>query len=329
MAHTTISDIANNSAYLSKCIQLYASAKSALVRSGIVQSDPNIAALVAACGVRGTKVNLPFFNDLTGDDEELSESASLTPAAITGGQDVAAIHRRGKAFAAGDIAASVAGEDPLGNVVKLVGDYILRQRQRVLFASLKGLFADNTTNDSADLVLDISSETGTAANLTKDTLLYAAQLLGDAKENLVAIACHSQVELALNELSGNSQTYRPANEQEGILSSYNGKQIIMDDSCGFDSDTSTAEIYLFGKGAFAMEPAQGAEPAIESYRDALSSVTGLIERDFYILHPRGFAFTGTPAGATPTIAELGTGANWNRVYDKKSVRVCKLKCKIA
>ena len=39
-------------------------------------------------------------------------------------------------------------------------------------------------------------------------------------------------------------------------------------------------------------------------------------------------WVGTPAGVTPTNAELATAANWSKVYDDKDIRVVKLVCKL-
>ncbi|WP_457814147.1 hypothetical protein U8C43_23815 [Sinorhizobium meliloti] len=45
-------------------------------------------------------------------------------------------------------------------------------------------------------------------------------------------------------------------------------------------------------------------------------------RRHWVMHPRGVAFSGTPASAAGvTDAELATGANWTRAYDPKLVRM--------
>lgn len=45
-------------------------------------------------------------------------------------------------------------------------------------------------------------------------------------------------------------------------------------------------------------------------------------------HPLGFAWVeGTIAGESPTIAELGTAAHWDRVVERKAVPLAFLRCK--
>jgi hypothetical protein len=44
-----------------------------------------------------------------------------------------------------------------------------------------------------------------------------------------------------------------------------------------------------------------------------------------MMHPRGFAWTeSSVAGETPTPAEVQDGANWNRVFEKKNIRIVKI-----
>jgi hypothetical protein len=66
-----------------------------------------------------------------------------------------------------------------------------------------------------------------------------------------------------------------------------------------------------------MEP----EEAAEIDRNALASDTFFVNRKRFILHPRGVRWIGTPAGASPTNAEIAIGTNWVKVYLDKNIRV--------
>ena len=63
------------------------------------------------------------------------------------------------------------------------------------------------------------------------------------------------------------------------------------------------------------------EEAVETNRDTLGSDDILVNRKRYILHPRGVAWIGTPAGASPTDAEFATGTNWQKAYTDKNIRM--------
>lgn len=328
MAATVLQDIVFNNAF-ALYFHRAVTELSALVQSGIAAVDPRIAALCAEAGFGGKTVNLPFWNALDGDDEVLSDTDDLTLNPLTAGQDVAVILRRGKAWGANDLAVEIAGDDPMKTLADKLANYWNRRRQKTLFSQLTGVFANNVAANNGDLVLDISGETGDDALLSKDTLLYAAQLLGDAKGALTAIAMHSMCETVLN--TGNTgDLFKPA-DSPAALPTYNGRKIVMDDGCPYDPATKVADIYLFGEGAVALNPVPS-KNAMETGRAPLGGTDLLVTRHAWISHLRGIKWNpaqGVPAGATPTNAELADGANWSRVYDKKEIRIVKLRCKLA
>ena len=67
---------------------------SALFQSGIIRPD---AALDTLAKTGGTLLQMPFWTDLTGADEVLSDAAALTPQNIAASKDIARLHARGKA----------------------------------------------------------------------------------------------------------------------------------------------------------------------------------------------------------------------------------------
>ena len=219
--------------------------RSVFFKSGILASDPVIAQKCAEAGFGGNFVSLPFFNALsTSDKEERLDEHDLVPSNVTTGEDVAVIVRRGKAFGANDLATDVAGGDPMKTVADQLADYWNARNERRLFSVLKGVFAKNVSADSSSLVLDITGEEGEKAVLSKDTLLWAAQLLGDHKTDLTAIACNSVVDTYLAAMDTNAGLYR-ASEGAATLPSYNGRSLIIDDLCGYNAETKVAEIYPF------------------------------------------------------------------------------------
>src|SRR5690606_37633865 len=73
---------------------------SALVQAGIIVPDPQLDEL-AATG--GTVLNMPFWSDLTGDSEILSDTNPLSVNHIAAKKDMARLHTRGKAWGANDL----------------------------------------------------------------------------------------------------------------------------------------------------------------------------------------------------------------------------------
>lgn len=323
MAFTSVSDIVFNNEFLGY-FQQRTMEVSRFIKSGIAKNDPDIASRCQAAGFQGKTVNLPFWNDLTGDDAILTEG-DVAVNKLSADQDVAVVLRRVNAWGMNDLAVDLAGNDPMRQLADLLVAYWDRRNQKALFSVLAGVFADNVANDDSDLVLDITSSG--SPELSKFSLLEAAQLLGDAKDRLTAVAMNSHAETALSELEATS-LYR-ASDTPGQLSKYNGRSILVDDGCGYDPDTGKAEIYLFGEGAVAFNPCQERVP-FETQREATKSRDVLVSRDAKIIHLRGIKWqNASVAGNSPTNAELAMAANWNRVYEKKAIRCVKLVCTIA
>lgn len=279
---------------------------------GIVSNDAELNRLATA---GGKLINMPFWNDLTGEDEILSDSGALTPAKIDASQDVAALHTRGKAWSVNDLAKALGGDDPMGAIAELVADFWARRRQAVLLASLKGVMADNTANDDADMV----AGDGTGA-FDADLFIDGQKTFGDALGGFAGLAVHSDIYYNLRKIDNISFE----KESDGALDieTYRGLRIIRDDQLAPASGVYTS--YVFGQGAIGM--GNGAAPVpSETDRDSLAGDDILVTRDHFVMHPRGVAFTNASvASTTPSNTELESAANWDRVYERKNVRVASI-----
>lgn len=293
---------------------------------GILSNDSNLDALAMA---GGKLINMPFWQDLSGADEILSDSGSLTPAAITSGQDIAALHMRGKAWGVNDLAKALSGDDPMGVIGNLVADYWARRLQDVAIASLEGVIADNDANDSDDMINSIAAEsTGAQTASTKfsgDALQDTVATFGDAFGGLAGLGMHSVVYHYLKKLDPTSFE----RESQGPLEieTYKGLRLIVNDAITSRAGTTSGTVYttyLFGNGALGFGNGEAPVPS-ETDRDSLAGEDYLITRRHFLIHPRGVKFTSSSvAGATPTNAELALAANWDRVYDRKNIRIAAL-----
>jgi len=298
---------------------------SALVQSGIVQNLPEFDELASG---PNTLVNMPFWNDLTGDSETMKDDGALTPGKIGSNKDVARKHGRGRAWGANGLSALLSGDDPMRAIADLVAAYWTREMQKILLATLDGVFKSSSMSNH---VLDISGETGDAALISGDSFIDAVQLMGDAKDLLTGVMMHSAVEayLAKRQLI----EYVQEKDQSPRVPYFMNKRVIVDDSMPYDTATKTGTIYLFGAGAIAL--GNGSHPRIiqtEIDRDSLASSGEdfLINRRIFILHPRGVKWTeASVADVFPENKELANGANWERVYEPKAIRIVKHVFKIA
>lgn len=285
---------------------------SAIFSSGIAQRTAEFDRLASS----GAKtINMPYWTDLTGTDEVLSDNLALTPDKIGTNEDIATILRRGKAWGANDLAANLAGDDPMRVIGDLVAAYWARRYQATLISLLKGVFAAASMSGNK---LDISGLTGDAAKISAASFIDAVQLLGDAKDQLTAVVMHSAVEAAL--AKQDLIDYVQPSDASDRVPTYLNKRVIVDDSCPVATDVYTT--YIFGAGAIAYGEGNpvGFVPT-ETDRDSLAGEDYLINRRTFILHPRGVKWVGAPAGSSPSNADLETSTNWTRVYDNKAIRM--------
>jgi len=289
----------------------------AFVQAGIIGNDPQLDALATS---GGTLINMPYFNDLTGDSEELSDSAPLAVNGITTGQDAARLHMRGKAWGVNDLAKALSGADPMQVIGSKVAKFWVGERSKILFKSLAGIETTLASN-----VSNISALVGDLAIIGGSAVIDAKQLLGDNSDKLTALGMHSAVYSKLQK--ENLIEYLTTSDGLIRFPSYLGYRVIVDDACPVTGGVYTT--YLFGQGAFGL--GNGAAPVpTETDRDSLGGEDILINRQHFILHPRGIKWTeAAVVGKTPTFAEIATATNWSKVYDTKNIRLAILKHKIA
>lgn len=323
MAATLLSDVIKPDVWAPYVIET-TKEKSALFRSGIISTDPRINEQLSG---GGSLIQMPFFNDLSGDDQVRKSNTAIDVNNITTGKDVARLHGRAQAWGSEDLAAELSGADPMQAIGSRVAEYWARRMQTILIATLTGVFADNETNDDEDLVLDVASEDADTDGVELDggVVLDAKQKLGDAKGDLAAITMHSQTHTNL--LKKQLVEYYPESEVDIGFGTFLGMTIIIDDGVPVvDGSTSGKKYtsYVFGSGAIGYGEGNVKNPA-ETDRDSLQDQDILINRRNFILHPRGIAWQeSSVADDFPTNDEIEDAANWDRVYPQKNIRMVKV-----
>ena len=156
--------------------------KSKILTSGIATQNAKLNQLVTQGGVT---MQMPFWQDLSGDDEVLDDNTALTPGKITASKDIAVLLMRGKAWGANDLSGALAGDDPMDAIANRVSDYWARREQKTLVSMLTGVFA---AASMANHILNVSTTA-----ISGSVVLDAKQLLGDAADQLQALLMHSAV----------------------------------------------------------------------------------------------------------------------------------------
>lgn len=296
---------------------------------GIVQNDAELNALATA---GGRSINMPFWHDLTGPDEVLSDSSGLTLGKITAGQDVATLLMRGRSWGVNDLAKSVSGDrDVMAKIGNMVADYWARKYRDIAISSLDGVIASNIANNAGDMVKDVSGATNadisSATKFSADAFIDGQSTFGDAFGGITGIGMHPDLYYAMMKLDPTS--FEKESMGDLMVTTYRGLRLIVDRKIPFTPKagnlaTDAAPMYttyLFGNGAFGL--GQGAAPVpSETARDADLGIDKLYSRSHILMHLRGFKHTGASvAGSSPTNAELANGANHLRVYERENVRI--------
>lgn len=332
MAYTLLGNVYVPHQFAKETIQRTA-VKSNLWRSGIIAPD---AQLAGKARQGGRLIDLPFWNDLTGNSQPINSGTTLTVANITSSKDQAYIAERGQPWGSETIAAILAQSDPMDAIQELVANWWVRDNQDTLIATLKGVFG---AASMSGLLSGINHASGGAGNFDESntfnasTAILAAQLLGDSKDMLTAYVMHSAVEasLALDDLID----FVPDSESKAMIRTFQGKEVILDDRC--PTETVDGDLvyttYLFGRGAIAYEEDTTDRKPIgavgnwyfEEDRVALQDLSALITRKRYLLHPRGVKWTDADGDTSPTNVQLANSANWERVYEVKNLRLAAIK----
>ena len=106
---------------------------SALYQSGIITRNMEFDRLASEAAPIH---QMPFFEDLTGDSEDIIEGKDLTAKKIKSNKDVSTTIRRANMWSATDLSAALAGTDPMAAIGNLVGGYWAREFQKILIQVL-------------------------------------------------------------------------------------------------------------------------------------------------------------------------------------------------
>lgn len=276
----------------------------------------------------GLEIQMPFWQTMNERAQLLDDTQDLEIKKIETGQDVAVQHARALVYGGTDLAAALAGDDPMDAIAAGIAENWSNEYNLQLIATLKGsmgaLLAESPDVNS----LDISGLSGAAAYIDGASFIDATQTLGDRKDRVSGVLMHSAVNawLAKNDLI----EYIPESDGSTMIPTFMGKRVIEDDA-NLPSN-GVYDTYLFGPGAIGWGEGNPKVPT-ETGREALlgGGQEYLVTRRHYVLHPRGIAWdptSGVPASVTPSDVELANPANWTRVWEPKNIRIVLFKHKI-
>ena len=331
MAQVRIADLVTAPTFFDTVAKL-ATDKSALLRSGIMARNGEASRIALAEGNDGT---MRYWNDLDGDASIATDDPSvlITPGKVGQSSLKVGKHFRNKAWSTMDIASNFTGSDPAGWIASRIADWWIREDQKVLIATLNGVFADNVANDSGDMMVNVATDAAGAAaaaeKISATVVLAAKQTMGDAADRLTTLVMHSVI---YTELQRQSLIAFIPNDQANIgFGTYLGYSIMIDDGCPAVAGTNriTYTTYLCGAGALGYGEGRAKLPTEVERVAAAGMGSGeetLYTRRVFVMHPVGFDYLkASQVGLGPTNAELALTANWSRAFDRKHIPLCAIK----
>jgi hypothetical protein len=325
-------------------IQQMTEEKSRLVQSGAVTRAASLDADLAGGGLT---FNAPSFKDLDNDEENISSddgddtitggSANAVPKKTGTATEISVRLSRNQSWSSADLAASLAGADPMNSIANRVSDYWARRLQAAFVATVNGVFADNdaapagSEHVQGDMTNDISGG-GYSAGVTDfsaPAFLDAAVTMGDSMGDLQMVCVHSIVYNRM--LKNDLIEFIPDSTGSATIPTFLGRTVIVDDGVPSPS-AGIFHSWLFGSGSIMLGMGSPKVPT-EVSRYALAGNGGgqevLTNRVEWAIHPVGHAFAATPTKGGPsnaaTAGNLANAASWQRVYtERKQIKIARL-----
>jgi Major capsid protein 13-like len=331
MAITKLADIIEPSTYLRYQSEYRPEKFDLLASSAISAPEGEVAAQLSA---GGTIIDMPYWFDVDRSVPNIpsdNEATIATPAKMTSYDMKARKIFWHKSWSAARLAGVVATGnpgDPLRKIVDFTTNYWRYQTQNAIIKTLDGVLADNTGNDSSDMLYSVYSDVASpvAANKISYAAINRARLTaGEFLNDMGIIVVHSKV-------------YGDMLDQQGItfvmpkdfpyqISMFGGMQVVVSDMCTVTtgSNSSKYRSYIMGAGAIAMTE-RLPEDAVATQREEDQGNGGGVDylhnRRYMIVHPFGFSMiSGSVSGKYPTHAELATAGNWNRVAQRNNIPI--------
>lgn len=306
--------------------------RSRFYNSGAMAENGMISSMLSG---QGESYSLPFWKDTAGTTGDVPiEGTDATVNALTSGKQTFRKQVRNKVWGSNDLVPVFSGSDPVVAAQNMVAGYWAQAFDQLSIKSIIGVFADNSANDSGDLINDVSGGTGSAAYFSDNAVIDAQAklgengVLGDSGSDFSAILVHPATYAYMRKLD--LIDFEPVSAQVRSMGTYMGMNVIVDRNAPLASTVYTSVLLKPGALQFGIS-SQGYLPT-EFNREALDGfgIDQLITRRAFAIHPVGFAAVEAGfAGITPTDAELVLAAAWNRVFNAENCPMVAVKHKLA
>lgn len=324
-------------------VQQLTKEKSRIIQSGALVHNEQLDNDLAG---GGNTFNAPSFKDLdndvdnvstdAADDDYTGGSGNSTPKKTGTSNEISVRLSRNQSWSSSDLAAALAGADPMMSIADRVAYYWSRRLQAAFVATMNGLFADNdaaptgTEHVQGDLTNDISgaSYTPGVTDFSAPAFIDATLTMGDSMGDLTLVVVHSIVYGRMQK--NNLIDYIPDSNGVVNIPTFQGRMVVVDD--GVPNTAGVFQTWLFGSGACLLGMGQPKVPTETQRKPDAGNGGGqevLHNRTEWAIHPRGHRFNAVASGGGPnntsSVGNLSHFDSWQRVYpERKQIKIARL-----
>ena len=296
--------------------------QSKFFKSGSLVNNTEMSAMLSG---QGESFSTPFWKDTAGGTGDVPiEGADATVNALTSGKQMFRKQVRTKVWGSNNLVGVFSGSDPMKAGAGMVANYWAQAFDQLAIKSIIGILEDNVSNNSSDLINDISAEAGAAAYFSDNAVIDTQSLLSENGSNFTAILVHPKVKAYMRKLD--LIDFVPISGQDRPLMVYMGMEVIEDRNAPLTGGDYSTILMKAGSVQMGIST-QGYIPS-EFNREPLDGfgIDQLVTRRTFGLTVPGFAsLEGGFAGLTPTDAELILAAAWERVYNAENSPIVSLR----
>lgn len=324
-------------------MQVLTEEKSRLIRSGaaVVNGDLN-----NSLAGGGKTFNDPSWGDLDSSDGTGAENVgddvegnTATPQKLGSQTEIQVRLSRNNHWKTADLSQALAGSDPMAAIATRVADYWVRRSQRVLVATMNGVFADNdaapagSEHVQGDLTNDITGAFAAGVtDFSAEAVIDTAVTAGDSLEDFTMIMVHSIVYAKMRK--NNLIDFVRDSDNDTRIARFGDLEVIVDD--GVPVSGNDYDSWMFGPGAVQLgisSPRVGTEITREALEGNGAGTELLSSRLEWVVHPAGHAFNVAPASIpsggpsnASTVNNLANAASWIRVFaERKQIKIARLR----
>lgn len=268
----------------------------------------------------GSFINVPFYGEITGDDEVMTDDTSSVPGKLSTLKDIGVVCHRIKSWGSRDLAKILSGSDPMKEASRQLAAYWGYRGQRALINVLNGNFAATGplgTGATYPHITDVAVTSSTPVTLTATQAITTLQLMGQYFKDIDGWVMHSKVFLDCE--AEKLITYSETKNPDDLTSmwrqpSFLGKPVVISDDVPVDTTTSgfyKYTTYGLGKGSLYFGTQKKMNP--ETDRDILAK-EDVLSCDFHFV-PHLKLCKWAVTTENPTNAALATATNWSLIAE--------------